>query len=275
MKADLALLGGSPLCDSSDWPRWPVWDTCEAEALQDVLASGQWQSGPRVAAFEAAFARYQGAEQAICVTNGTTTLEIALRALGAGPGDEVIVPSYTFAATALAVMSVGAIPVFVDSDPEHLNLAPDAVAAATGPNTVGMIPVHVGGHPVDYDALEGIARRHGLFLLEDAAHAHGAEWRGQRIGALGHLGSYSFQTGKSLTSGDGGCLVTSDLALADACRSLRNFGRDAEGRHARVAGNARMTEFQAAVLQCQLARLDQQIARRHDNLARLTERLAE
>lgn len=265
---ELALLGGSP-AHGGAWPRWPQWDASEAEALRGVLESGAWQSGPRVAAFEAAFARYQGAAEAVCATNGTATLEIALRALGVGPGDEVVVPAYTFAATALAVLSVGATPVFVDSEPETLNLDPAAVEAACSPRTVGVVPVHVGGRPMDLDRLLPLTARHGLFVLEDAAHAHGAEWRGRRVGALGTLGSFSFQTGKCMTCGDGGALVTGDPQLAARCRSIRSFGRSSDGRHELIAGNDRMTEFQAAVLACQLERLDAQTARRTANVARL------
>lgn len=271
--AQLALLGGRPVSTASAWPRWPIWDNCEATALQEVLESGVWQSGSRVAAFEAAFAGYQGAERALCVTNGTASLEVALRALGVSPGDEVIVPSYTFAATALAVMLVGATPVFADSRSDTLNLDPAAVAAAIGPRTVGMIPVHIGGHPVDFDELLPLARRHGLFIVEDAAHAHGAEWRGRRAGALGDIGSFSFQTGKSLTSGDGGCLVANSRELAERCRAIRGFGRDNQGRHTQLGGNYRMTEFQATILHCQLRRLDAQVARRQANFARLRELL--
>lgn len=268
-----ALLGGAPVTHASAWPHWPQWDEREAAALQGVLESGRWQAGPQVEAFEQAFARYQASPHAICVTNGTTSLELALRALGVGPGHEVIVPSYTFAATALAVMTVGACPVFVDADSETLNLDPAAVAAAVGEHTRAVIPVHVGGHPVDLDALLAVARVHGLAVVEDAAHAHGAEWRGQRIGAAGDCASFSFQTGKSLTSGDGGCLTTGDAELAKILCSLRNFGRATGGVLERVGGNHRMTEFQAALLRCGLERLDEQIERRQRSVARLREAL--
>lgn len=264
-----ALLGGEPVTSLAAWPAWPRWDGCEERALQEVLARGRWQAGPAVAAFEEAFARYQGAAHAICVTNGTSSLELALRAVDVGPGDEVIVPCYTFAATALAVAAVGAHPVFVDVDAETLNLDPAAMAAATSERTRAVIPVHVGGHPVDLDALLDLAALHGLAVVEDAAHAQGAEWCGRRIGGHAACASFSFQTGKSMTSGDGGCLTTSDAAMAERLRSLRSFGRSADGEIVRIGGNHRMTEFQAAVLTCQLGRLDEQIQVRRERVARL------
>lgn len=271
--AEPAILGGAPVCDVSAWPQWPQWNDCEAKALQAVLESGQWQAGTQVAAFEEAFAAYQSAAAAVCVTNGTATLEIALRALGVESGDEVIVPTYTFAATALAVMMVGAKPVFVDSDPDSLNLEPGAAHSALSERTRAVIPVHVGGQPVDVDRILELAHTHELAVIEDAAHAHGAEWRGVRVGALGDCGSFSFQTGKSLTSGDGGCLTTRDPQLAGLFRSIRAFGRSAGGTIERLGSNYRMTEFQAAILRCGLERLDAQIEQRQRNAARLHDAL--
>ena len=261
-----ALLGGTPVTKDADWPRWPQWDECEERALREVLNSGHWQAGPQVEAFEVEFAAYQGAAHAVCVTNGTSSLEMALRAVGVGPGDEVVVPSYTFAASALSVMAVGATPVLVDVEPETLNIHPQAVEAALSARTKAVMPVHVGGRPVDLDRLPQVAADNGLAIVEDAAHAHGSEWRGERIGSHGACASFSFQTGKSMTSGDGGCLVTSDDEIARQLRSLRNFGRGVSGQPERVGGNARMTEFQAAVLRCQLRRLDEQIEQRQRNV---------
>jgi len=264
-----AILGGEPVANAAIWPEWPQWNECEERALREVLASGRWQSGPQVEAFEREFAIYQGSDHAICVTNGTSSLELALRSLSIGPGDEVIVPTYTFAATGLAVLAVGARPVFVDSEPETLNIDPDKVRAAITGSTRAVIPVHIGGHPADLDELKELSASHSLPLVEDAAHAHGAEWRGERIGAHGHCASFSFQTGKSITAGDGGCLTTGDPVVAERLRSLRDFGRGPGGELVRVGGNHRMTEFQAAVLRCQLGRLDDQIAVRESRVSRL------
>lgn len=269
-----ALLGGTPVANEADWPRWPRWDGCEERSLLEVLTGGRWQAGPQVEAFEAEFAAYQGATHAICVTNGTSSLEMALRATGVGPGDEVIVPSYTFAASALSVMTVGAIPVLVDVEPESLNIDSKAVEAALSERTKAVMPVHVGGRPVDLDRILPLAADHGLAVVEDAAHAHGSEWRGTRIGSHGSCASFSFQTGKSMTAGDGGCLVTSDDGMAERLRSLRNFGRGPSGRPEQVGGNGRMTEFQASVLRCQLGRLDGQIERRQRNVALLDANLS-
>ncbi|HEX7003726.1 MAG TPA: DegT/DnrJ/EryC1/StrS family aminotransferase [Trueperaceae bacterium] len=268
-----ALLGGTPVTSADSWPAWPQWNSCEERALREVLASGRWQAGPQVEAFEREFAEYQGAKHAICVTNGTTSLEMALRAAEVGPGDEVIVPSYTFAASALAVMTVGAKPVLVDIEPDSLGIDPLAVESAVGEHTRAVMPVHVGGRPVDMDQLLEVAHRNGLAVVEDAAHGHGSEWRGARIGSAGFCASFSFQTGKSMTSGDGGCLVTGHDETAYRLRSLRNFGRGRSGEPERAGGNYRMTEFQAAVLRCQLGRLDEQIARRQENVALLRESL--
>lgn len=270
-----ALLGGEPVTRAADWPTWPQWDDREREALADVLESGRWQAGPQVEAFEAEFAAYQGASNALAVTNGTSSMVMVLRAAGVGPGDEVIIPSYTFIATALAPMALGAVPVLVDCDPETTNIDPDAVRLAVTERTKAMIPVHVGGRPSDVDALHAIAREHRLLVLEDAAHAHGAEWRGQRIGAFGDVASFSFQTGKSMTAGDGGCLVTPSDELARDLASIRDFGRGHAGETVRVGGNFRMTEFQAAVLRCQLLRLDEQIAVRQRNVEALRSELAQ
>ena len=264
-----AILGGTPVTTPSAWPRWPQWDACEERALQRVLASGRWQAGPEVGAFEEEFARYQGSAHAICVTNGTASLELALLALELRPGDEVVVPSYTFAASALAVLRVGLRPVLVDVDEETLAIDPDQVERALSESTRAVMPVHVGGHPVDMDALGRLAREHALAVVEDAAHAHGAEWRGTRIGGTSTCASFSFQTGKNMTSGDGGCLTTSDAEVAGRLRSLRDFGRGPSGALERVGGNERMTEFQAAVLRCQLARLDDHIAVREYNVEQL------
>lgn len=270
-----AILGGEPVTHASNWPPWPRWDDCEQAALREVLASGRWQSGPQVAELEREFAAYQGCGHAVCVTNGTSSLELALRSLSIGPGDEVIMPTYTFAATALAALAVGARPVLVDSQPETLNLDPDGVRAALTANTRAVMPVHVAGHPVELDALLALSREKDLPIIEDAAHAHGAEWRGERVGGQGYCASFSFQTGKSVTAGDGGCLTTDDAGTAELLRSLRDFGRGQGGEPVRVGGNQRMTEFQAAVLRCQLARLDEQIAVRESRVSRLEAQLAE
>lgn len=267
----LALAGG-PAVHPWPWPCWPIWDEREERALLEVLRSGHWGSvdGDAVAHFEEAWAQYQQARYCVAVVNGTIALELALRALEIGAGDEVIVPAYTFVATAAAVLMVGAMPVFADIDAGSYELDPIAVEAAVTPCTRAIIPVHLAGCPPDMDGILAVARRHGLRVIEDAAQAHGAAWRGQRVGALGDLGSFSFQSSKNLTAGEGGAIITNDEALYQRVWSLHNVGRTqhadwrANGwyQHDRLGINARLTEFQGAILLAQLTRLADQFAQR-------------
>jgi dTDP-4-amino-4,6-dideoxygalactose transaminase len=245
-----------------------------------VLHSGRWWSveGTQGAAFEREFAEFQGARRGIACTNGTAALEVALRALGVGCGDEVIVPPYTFVATASAVLQVGAAPVFVDIDATTLNIDPMQIAAAITPRTRALIPVHIAGRPADMDAILEIARTHDLRVIEDAAQAHGAAWRGHPVGALGDCGTFSFQASKNLNGGEGGLVVTDNEALAEAVWSVVNVGRTRDGRwyeHEVLGGNFRITEFQSAVLRVQLSRLPEQMALRTENAAILTALLAQ
>ena len=270
--AQLALHGGAPV-RTRPWPRWPQWGETEAAKLQEVLASGAWGgSSDAVHAFETAFAKRHEAKHCITAVNGTLTLEASLRVLGVGPGDEVIVPPYTFIATANAVRLVGATPVFVDVEPDTYNLDVDRVAEAIGPKTKAVIPVHFAGLAVDMDRLLPLAAAHGLAVVEDAAHSHGASWRGQPMGTLGDIGSFSLQQSKNLTAGEGGILLTNDDDLAAKLWSFANQGRDPEGawyEHGMLGSNLRMTGWQAAVLLAQLERLDEQLARRQASARRL------
>lgn len=251
-------------------PSWPQSDEREAELLAMVLQSQQWGGfHPFVADFERSFAHYQHAKEGISAFNGTVTLELALTVLGFGPGDEVIVPAISFISTATAVSRIGAIPVFVDIEPYSFNIDPEAVAAAIGPRTKAVIPVHFGGAVCDMDRLGSLCRTHNLLLIEDAAHAHGSEWNGCRAGSFGICGSFSFQNGKVLSAGEGGLLVTSDEDFAEQARSVANQGR-VPGRdffeHVRLGTNFRLTGWQAAVLMAQMERLDEQIERRTAHL---------
>jgi dTDP-4-amino-4,6-dideoxygalactose transaminase len=218
--------------------------------------------------FERDFARAHDCEYGITTTNGTVSMEIALRAAGVKPGDEVIVPAYTFVATATAPLMVGAVPIFVDIEPETYNIDMDRVAEAITPRTRAIIPVHWAGQPCDMDRLKALAEKHGIVVLEDAAHAHGSSYKGRHVGAIGHLGSFSFQASKTMTAGEGGIITTNDAGLAARCESLVWAGRH-PGQpwycHYELASNARMTEFQAAVLSVQLARLDDQVRLRMSN----------
>jgi dTDP-4-amino-4,6-dideoxygalactose transaminase len=204
---ELAMFGGPPV-RTNPYPAWPVFDERDLTAVTEVIQSGNWGGfpypGPRTTRMVERFLELQGGEFGVAVANGTVALEVACRAAGVGWGDEVIVPAYTFQATAAAPMAAGAIPVIVDIDPDTYCIDPAAVASAITPRTRAVIPVHLGAHMADMDALLEIADRHDLVVIEDAAHAHGAQWRGRGAGTLGHFGAFSFQSSKILTSGEGG-----------------------------------------------------------------------
>ena len=276
--AHLAIAGGTAL-RQAPFPAWPIWDQSDVQALQRVLQSGHWDAlkGEEVSHFEAEFAAYQGAAHGVAVTNGTVALKLALIAAGVGPGDEVIVPGYTFIATATAALELGAIPIFADVDPQTYTLDPDSVAANITPRTRAITPVHLGGCPADMDGLLALARRHGLAVVEDAAQAWGASWKGCRVGTLGQCGIVSFHASKNLTAGEGGMVLCNDPDIAALVRSLSNCGRQPDGlwyAHYLLGGNYRLSEFQGAVLRSQLQRYPEQFARRQANAAYLTEALA-
>ncbi|MFQ3567880.1 MAG: DegT/DnrJ/EryC1/StrS family aminotransferase [Aggregatilineales bacterium] len=269
MMPALALLGGEK-AKSKPFPPWPHYDERELEALRAVLESRRWwrTPGDQTLRFEQAFAAAHGAKYGVAVTNGTHAIEVALGALGIGYGDEVIVPDFTFIATASAVLSVGALPVLVDIDAHMYNIDPAQVEAAITPRTKAIIVVHMGGLPVDMDALLEIGRRHNLPIIEDSSHAHGSEWKGQRIGALGIAGTFSFQASKTMTAGEGGIVITNDAEVERLARSISDCGRMPGHQfyeHFIYASNYRLSEWQGAVLNVQLERMDEQTARRHHN----------
>jgi len=266
-----------PACNI-EWPAWPVHDDTERTALLGVLESGKWWFGERVQQVEAEDAAVQGAKYAVSCTNGTTAIEMALRALGVVEGDEVIVPCYSFIATASAVVTVGAIPVFADICPDSLCIDPDDVEAKITPRTKAIIPVHVAGLIADIQRINAIAEKHNLIVMEDAAHAWGSQWDGRGAGTLSRAGTFSFQETKNITAGEGGILVTNDEQLADLCRTFTHCGRAKNSAwydHDYLGSNLRMTEFQAAILSAQLTRLDQQIARRESAARIIGEVLAD
>jgi dTDP-4-amino-4,6-dideoxygalactose transaminase len=260
---------------------WPIWPQPGEDERQLILRAldERWDGvdAPLVVEAEQAFAEYVQAGNGISVSNGTISLEIALQAVGVSSGDEVIVPPYTFLATASAVVKVNALPVFVDIDPDNWCVDPEAVLAAITPRTRAVIAVHLGGHPADLDRLQQICRTHGLALIEDAAHAHGAVWRGRPVGTVGDFGSWSFQGSKNISTGEGGLLTTNRDDLAAKARSLRNCGRRQDGpwyEHEELGGNHRITSFQAALLLAGLKRLPKQIIRREESAAHLDRELA-
>lgn len=275
--AKLALKGGEPV-RKKPFPKWPIFSEREMKALKDVLESGSWGvGGSRKKEFEEKFAAYQHAKYGIAVTSGTTALEISLRALGLGCGDEVIVPSYTFMATAIAVLYVNAIPVFADIDLETYNIDPKSVEAMISERTRAILPVHIGGRPADMDALLSLAKKHNLYIVEDACQAWGAEWKGLRVGAIGEMGAFSFQSSKNITSGEGGIIVTNSEDLYVKAWSLHNCGRMPQGawyEHHLPGANYRITEFQAAVLLAQMERFDEQTEKRIENAKYLNSKLS-
>ena len=269
--SELALTGGPAVAAElqSRAGLWPRLADANAEAqVLDALRSGRWgrlHDESYAERFENAFAAFQDARHGIAVANGTVSLQLILRTLNISVGDEVIVPALTFIATASAVAEVGAVPIFADVDAETLTIDPASVAAAITPRTRAIIGVHYGGFPIDFDRLLPLAAQHGLFLIEDAAHAQGSAWRSSRVGALGAFGSFSFQESKALSSGEGGIILTNDEALAERARLLHTIGRrtDQPGYlHFALASNYRLSELQAALLLAQLADLPEQVAAR-------------
>jgi dTDP-3-amino-3,4,6-trideoxy-alpha-D-glucose transaminase len=243
-------------------------DELEA-AFARVARSGRWVLGDEVAAFERDFAAYCGAEHCVGVASGLDALQLTLRALGIGPGDEVLVPGYTAVATWMAVSLTGARPVGVDVDPRTFTLDPALLDAALTPRTRALVPVHLCGRPADLGAIGAWAEAHGVLLVEDACQAHGATWEGRRAGSLGAAGAFSFYPTKNLGAlGDGGAIVTGDGALAERLRLLRTYGWRERGDSEIVGDNSRLDELQAAFLRAGLARLDETTLRRRALAAR-------
>lgn len=277
MTDKLALNGGTPL-RTTPFPAWPEFGQRERDGLIEVLESGQWGGeGKFEKQFSEEFAAFCGARHAICVANGSVSLELILKALKIGPGDEVIVPGLTWLATAWAPLQVGATPVFADISPSDWCLDPNDVIQKITPRTRAIIPVHLYSQVAEMDGLRKIARDHGLELIEDCAHTHGSQWKGEPVGALGAAGSFSFQSSKGMTAGEGGAIVTNDDKLADLFYGLKNCGRSRipDSSPHTLGSNNRMTEFQSAILVGQLERFPSQMERRKGNLTYLRDRLQE
>src|SRR5512145_2033883 len=219
MSTEKLAIQGGPQAKRKPFPAWPGYDDREIQAVTQVLESRQWWrgNGSQSVLFGQEFAGYRGARHALAVTNGTEAIELALATLDIGRGDEVIVPAFTFISTASAVLCAQAIPVLVDVDPVSYCLDLQAVEAAITPRTRAIIPVHMAGHVVDMDALLALSKKHHLAVIEDAAHAQGAEWRGQRVGALGAAGTFSFQAFKLMTAGEGGLVLSNDESFIQRC----------------------------------------------------------
>lgn len=271
-----AILGGEPV-HSGAWPGWPVTGESESDGIQQVLKSGDWyryRAGDdgTVAEFERRWAADVGTKYCQATNSGTSSLITALGALGIGPGDEVLVPPYTFVATVNAVLIHHALPVFVDSDPETGQMDAGSLEARINNNTRAMIPTHIGGATCDMDRMLEIAGQHNLKVVEDACQSHTAEWRGRRVGSLGDAGGFSFQNSKNITSGEGGAMVTNDEQLYARAQAFHNNGNGRlgdDGAYTAHGCNLRLTEFQGALLLAQLERNAALSQRREENGALL------
>lgn len=280
MPAKLALFGGEPV-RRRPFTRWPIFDERERAQLEDVMRSANWGGFPspnrKASEFAARFAAFQGARFAIPTSSGTTALEVALKALGVGPGHEVIVPAITFCATAYAALACMARPVFADVLADSVCIDPASVKDRITARTHAIVPVHYGATVADLDALSEISRAHSIPIVEDCAHTPGARWRGRGVGAWGALGCFSFQSSKPMTAGEGGLITTDDPELEQRCQSLINCGRRRPGdtfAGPLLGANYRMTEWQCAVLLAQLERMPEQIERKHAMAERLRAGLA-
>ena len=278
--SELALFGGERT-RSKPWPAWPVHDEREIAALTEVIRSGNWGGfpypGPQTRRFLDAFIELQGGRYAVAVMNGTLTMEVALRAAGIGWGDEVIVPAYSFQATAAAPIMAGAIPVIVDIEADTFCIDPTSIEAAITERTRAIIPVHVASQMADMSAIMAIAEAHNLVVIEDAAHAHGAFWDGRGAGTLGHFGSFSMQSTKIMTAGEGGALLCQSEEHAWRAASIIDCGRphDPSGALEIQGGNYRMTELQAALLNVAIERFPAQFQQREEMADYMDEALSE
>lgn len=278
----LAIDGG-PKVRQQPFPPWPALGEDDVAAVADVLRSGRLTqlTGDAVAAFEATVAAWHGVRHCVATSSGTTAIHAALAALDVGPGDEVIVPAHTFIASATPVLHQGAVPIFADVDPRTFCLDPYDVEQKIGPRTRAIIAVHLNGHPADLDPLLAVGESRGIAIIEDAAQAHGALYKGRKVGTIGRLGCFSFWEDKIVTTaGEGGCVITDDDALAERLRRFRHHG---EGQtagerayyHLDLGHNYRMTAVQAATGLVQFRRLDEYLAARRRNAAYLTDALAQ
>ena len=278
--SELSILGG-PKTRTKPYPEWPIWDERDLKAVTEVIKSGRWGGypypGPQTAELIKRFAELQGGGYAVPMANGTVTMEIALRAANIGWGDEVIVPAYTFQATAAAPMAAGAIPVIVDIDPETYCIDPKAFEKAITSRTKAVIVVHLAAEMADMDVIMDIAERHNLVVIEDCAHAHGAKWRGRGAGTIGHFGSFSLQSSKTLTSGEGGVLLCRTPELAERAASIIDCGRpkDTGEKNYTMGANYRLTELQAALANVGIERFPEQARQREEMAAYMDEALSE
>jgi len=274
-----AILGGTPVHQGA-YPPWPRVTETDIQAVLEVVRSGQWYRSRFVPKFEEVYAELNQARFCIATASGTTALYCSLGALGIGPGDEVVIPPYTFMATVTVVLQHYALPVFVDSDRDTFLMDPAKLEAAISDRTAAIIPVHIGGNVCDMDRILAIAQKHNIPVIGDACQAHLAEWRGKSVGSWGTTGCYSFQLSKNLCSGEGGAILTNDEEMADKCYAFHNCARKRVARSSFVYRlgrntNARMTEFQAALLLTQMEGIKERAKLRSSNAEYLSSMLRE
>lgn len=275
-----AILGGQAVWSLKEWPVWPRWyPGTDEPLLLRVMRNGYWSRGSLTMEFEKKWAAMVGTDRSLTVVNGTSALVTAINSFGIGPGDEVLVPPYTFIATVTPVLFNGAMPVFVDVDPTTFQMDPEKIAAKITPRTKAILPVHILGLPVDMNAIMAIANRHNLIVIEDACQAHLAAYDGRRVGSIGHAGCFSFQNSKNLPIGEGGAITSSDHAFLDRCTSYHAYGLSAGNFNPVDSGmlgtKLRFTEYQAAIGMVMLDRLQEETDTRHANAMYLAGMLRE
>ena len=273
----LAILGGEPVRKNKSWPRWPYWDDDVIDSLTKTARSRIWcriqsKSGT-VPTFEKAFAELIGTKFCVATGSGTQALHTCVEALGIGPGDEVITSPYTDPGTVASILSARALPVLADLDPESYQLDPDDVERRITENTRAIMPVHMMGQPCDVDRIMAIAKKHNLKVIEDACQGHLAEHRGRKLGTIGDVGCFSFQSSKTIACGEGGAIIGNDEELMDQCYTVHNHGTSRRGRTEVIGPKYRMNEFEAAVLLGQLDGVKERFQRRNENAAYLTGRM--
>lgn len=269
----LAILGGAPVRKNRSWPSWPHRDEDVINSVLKTTKSGIWcriqSSSGTVPTLEKKFADLIGTKFCVATGSGTQALHTCVEALGIGPGDEVITSPYTDPGTLASILSARALPVLADLDPESFQIDPEDVEQRITENTKAIIPVHIMGQPCDMDRIMAIAKKHGLKVIEDACQAHLSEHRGRRVGTIGDLGAFSFQTSKTIACGEGGAIVGNDESLMDQCYTVHNHGTSRHGQTKTIGPKYRMNEFEGAVLLGQLPGVEERFARRNENAAYL------
>lgn len=274
-----AILGGAK-SHHDLWPEWPVWKTAYEEKVLQVLRSGVWSRAKVTAEFEAKWAEITGTKRCLSLVNGSSALIASVAQFNIGPGDEVIVPPYTFIATIQGVLMNGALPVFADIDPKTFQIDPKKIEAKITPRTKAIIPVHILGIPADMTRIMAIAKKHNLIVIEDACQAHLAEVSGKRVGSIADAGCFSFQNSKNMPIGEGGAITSNDEQFVDRCFSYHNLGfpygtavGNVSGGGIRVGSKMRLTEYQAAIGLVQLTNLEQDTSTRWENAQYLSKKI--